>query len=397
MHSSPSPSAPVGPCVALVVAAGRGRRFGAERPKQYAPLAGRPLLHHTLAAFVRHPRIDAVRPVIHPDDLAEFEHAAAGLSVLAPVFGGDDRQESVRLGLESLVELAPTHVLVHDGARPLVSAELIGRVVDALATSGGALPALPVTDSLKRAVDGEVVVGLPREGLWRAQTPQAFHFGPLLAAHRALAGSALTDDSALAEGVGLRVMLVEGEEGNLKVTTPEDLARAERMLARAGGAGLAPRTGQGFDVHRFGPGDGVILCGVRIAHDRALVGHSDADVALHALTDAILGALAEGDIGTHFPPSDPRWRGADSALFLADAAARVRARGGILAHVDLTLICEHPRIGPHRAAMTVRVAEILGLAQDRVGIKATTSEGLGFTGRGEGIAALAVATVLLPG
>ncbi|MDH3596434.1 MAG: bifunctional 2-C-methyl-D-erythritol 4-phosphate cytidylyltransferase/2-C-methyl-D-erythritol 2,4-cyclodiphosphate synthase [Rhodospirillales bacterium] len=381
--------------VALVVAAGRGERFGGARPKQYETLAGRPLLHHGLAALVGHPAIAGVRAVIHPDDLALYQSAAEGLDLLDPVPGGANRQDSARLGLESLEELAPEHVLIHDGARPLLPAEVIDRVLRALDRVPGAVAALPVTDTLKREHDGLVAETVARQGLWRAQTPQGFHYPAILAAHRAAAGAELTDDAAVAEQAGLPVALVEGSPRNLKVTTPEDLARAETILTGGGGA-QETRSASGFDVHRFGPGDHVTLCGVKIPHDRALLGHSDADVALHALTDALLGALGAGDIGLHFPPTDPRWRGADSAVFLRNASERVAARGGRIVNVDVTVICEAPKLAPHRAHMVARLAELLDLAPERVNVKATTTEGLGFTGRGEGIAAQASATLCLP-
>jgi 2-C-methyl-D-erythritol 4-phosphate cytidylyltransferase/2-C-methyl-D-erythritol 2,4-cyclodiphosphate synthase len=384
-----------------VVAAGRGARFGGEQPKQYAMLAGRPLLHHSLAALAGHPAVAGVRAVIHADDLALYERAAEGLALLDHVPGGASRQDSVRLGLESLEELAPERVLIHDGARPLLPTEVIDRVLRALDRTPGAIAALPLTDTLKREQDGLIADTVARQGLWRAQTPQGFHYPAILAAHwdahRTAKGAELTDDAAVAERAGLPVALVEGSPRNLKVTTPEDLARAEALLTGSGGGAQETRAGSGFDVHRFGPGDHVNLCGVRVPHDRALVGHSDADVALHALTDALLGALGAGDIGVHFPPTDERWRGADSAIFLRDARERVAARGGRIANVDVTLICEAPKLAPHRAAMVARLAELLELAPERVNVKATTTEGLGFTGRGEGIAAQASATIALPG
>ncbi|MEE8188730.1 MAG: bifunctional 2-C-methyl-D-erythritol 4-phosphate cytidylyltransferase/2-C-methyl-D-erythritol 2,4-cyclodiphosphate synthase [Kiloniellales bacterium] len=384
----------MGGAVALVVAAGRGSRFGGELPKQYAPLGGRPLLGHSLAAFAAHSRIEAVRAVIHPDDRALYDEAAAGLALAEPVPGGATRQDSVRLGLESLEALAPDAVLIHDGARPFISAAVIDRVLDGLGSAAGAIAALPVTDTLKRGETGLVTQTVTREGLWRAQTPQGFRYAEILAAHRTAAGEELTDDAAVAERAGLPVALVEGAAENIKVTTQEDLARAARWL---GGSGGETRVGQGFDVHRFAEGDHVMLCGVRIAHERGLAGHSDADVGLHALTDAILGALGAGDIGSHFPPSEARWKDADSALFVEHARDLVMARGGRVCHVDVTLICEHPKIGPLRAAMVTRIAELLRLGPDQVSVKATTTEGLGFTGRGEGIAAQATATLLLPG
>jgi len=382
--------------VALVVAAGRGERFGGAQPKQYMPLAGRPLLHHSLSALARHPSITGVRAVIQMADRDLYDQAAEGLGLLEPVAGGASRQESVRRGLESLEDLAPDRVLIHDGARPLLPADVIDRVLGALDQTPGAIAALPVTDTLKREHGGRIVGTLPRDGLWQAQTPQGFHYPAILAAHGAAVGAALTDDAAVAEQAGLPVSLVPGSPRNLKVTTPEDLVRAESMLASTVGVARETRNGSGFDVHRFAPGDHVNLCGVNVPHDKALLGHSDADVGMHALTDAILGALAAGDIGVHFPPSEPRWRGADSAVFLTHARELVSTRGGRIVNVDVTLICEQPKLGPHRPAMVARLAELLAIAPERVSVKATTTEGLGFTGRAEGIAAQATATLSLP-
>ncbi|MTJ80740.1 MAG: bifunctional 2-C-methyl-D-erythritol 4-phosphate cytidylyltransferase/2-C-methyl-D-erythritol 2,4-cyclodiphosphate synthase [Telmatospirillum sp.] len=379
-------------CVALVVAAGRGSRFGGELPKQWCDLHGRPVLRHSLAAFAAHPGVDAVRVVIHPDDRAFYDRAAAGLNLGEPVAGGPTRQDSVRLGLEALEKDGCDIVLIHDGARPFVDAGVISRVIAALAAQPGAIPALPVHDTLKRADGGLIGETVPRAGLYRAQTPQGFRFAPLLEAHRAVIGHELTDDAAVAESAGLTVALVPGSEDNVKITTREDLRRGEAKLAIPGDI----RVATGFDVHRFGPGDHVTLCNVRIPHDAGLEGHSDADVALHALTDALLGCISAGDIGRHFPPTDPRWKGADSAIFLAHAGALIDGMGGEIVHVDLTVICERPKVGPHRAAMAARVAEILGIEEHRVSVKATTTEGLGFTGRREGIAAEAVATVRRP-
>jgi 2-C-methyl-D-erythritol 4-phosphate cytidylyltransferase / 2-C-methyl-D-erythritol 2,4-cyclodiphosphate synthase len=377
--------------VALIVAAGRGSRFGGASPKQYAELAGKPVLRHSLEAFARHPKVGAVRVVIHDDDRALYDAASAGLSTLAPVTGGATRQESVLRGLESLQAMKPAVVLIHDAARPLVDAALIDRMLAALAAAPGAIPALSVADTVKRAANGQVVETLDRRSLWRAQTPQAFRFRDIMAAHLAAAGLELTDDAAVAEAAGLVVALVEGAEENFKVTTEADLRRAQQILAPA----VDVRTGSGFDVHRFGPGNQIMLCGIPVPHDHGLLGHSDADVGLHALTDAVLGAIGAGDIGQHFPPSDPRWRGADSAQFLAHAGALVRERGGRILSADITLICERPKVAPLRTAMVARVAAILGLDASRVSVKATTTEGLGFTGRGEGIAAQATASVAL--
>ncbi len=378
-------------CIALVVAAGRGRRFGGEVPKQYRMLAGRPVMRHSLAALLAHPEVDAVRPVFHPDDAPLLAAAAQGLEVMEPVAGGVTRQQSVLFGLESLDGASPETVLIHDGARPFIDAAVVSRTLAALERSPGAVPAMPVRDTLKKEQSGFVIETVDRQGLWRAQTPQGFRFADILAAHRRFAGGELTDDAAVAEHAGLAVSVVDGAEDNLKITTEDDLLRAERMI----GGGSSVRTGFGFDVHRFGPGDRVRLCGVDVPFDHGLVGHSDADVALHALTDALLGSVGAGDIGDHFPPSDPQWRDRASDTFLRHAADVVADAAGVINNVDVTIICEQPRIGPHRAAMVNRLAEILGLSEDQVSVKATTTEGLGFTGRGEGIAAQAVATVCL--
>lgn len=385
-------------CTALILAGGSGVRLGADLPKQYLLLAGEPILRRSLRAFLDHPAVDAVRVVIGAEDRERYDEAVEGLDLLPAIIGGATRQESGRLGLESLEGLNPQHVMIHDAARPLVSADLIGRVIAALDDHPGAIPAMPVVDTLKRSDDtgARAVETVERTGLWRAQTPQGFRYADILAAHRALdkasAGRELTDDAAIAQAAGLDVALVTGDEDNIKVTTMDDLTRAARILTGAS----VTRVGTGFDVHRFGTGDSVMLCGVRIPHDRGLEGHSDADVALHAITDALLGAIAAGDIGMHFPPSDEKWRGAASDVFLRHAASLVRDTGGEIVNIDVTLICEAPKIGPHRQAMAARVAEIVEIEAARVGVKGTTTEGLGFTGRGEGIAAQAVASVRLP-
>jgi 2-C-methyl-D-erythritol 4-phosphate cytidylyltransferase/2-C-methyl-D-erythritol 2,4-cyclodiphosphate synthase len=378
---------------ALVIAAGRGSRFGGEQPKQYMPLAGQMVLRRAVAAFARHPRISGVQVVIRPEDGSLCDDAVAGLGVFPPAPGGATRQESVRLGLEALAARRPRYVLIHDGARPFADKALVDRVIDALENALAAIPCLPLRDTIKRVEDGIIRSTVDRSALWRAQTPQGFHFDAILAAHRAAVGRELTDDSAVAEAAGLTSRLVAGDENNLKITTAEDLAAAERLFA----ARLVDvRVGSGFDVHAFGAGDKLVICGIDIPHSAGLVGHSDADVGLHALTDAVLGAIGAGDIGQHFPPGEPQWRGASSDRFLRHAADLVQARGGMVAAVDVTIICERPRIGPHRAAMVTRVAEILGIAPERVSVKATTTDRLGFTGRGEGVAAQAVATVRLP-
>ena len=382
-------------CIALIVAAGRGIRAGGGMPKQYRELAGVPVLRRSAELFCAHPRIDGVRVVIHPDDRELYDRAVAGLDVLPPVHGGATRQDSVRLGLESLADRRPQHVLIHDAARPLVDRGIVDRTLDALASTPGAIPALPVVDTLKRAAaDDKIATTVDRNGLWRAQTPQGFHFEKILAAHRAAIGAELPDDAAVAERAGLAVTLVMGSESNLKITTEDDVARALRLGGAAAGE---TRTGQGFDVHQFGPGDVVHLCGVKVAHSRGLVGHSDADVGLHSLVDALLGAIGAGDIGVHFPPSDARWRNADSALFVRHAVELVKKAGGRIVHVDITIIAEEPKVSPHRPAMIARLSELLGIEPGRCSVKATTTEGLGFTGRREGIAAQAVATVAFQG
>jgi 2-C-methyl-D-erythritol 4-phosphate cytidylyltransferase/2-C-methyl-D-erythritol 2,4-cyclodiphosphate synthase len=378
---------------ALVVAAGRGSRFGGDLPKQYLPLAGQTVLRRAVSGLAGHPRIAHVLVAIRPEDRDLFERSVAGLGVLMPVAGGSTRQESARLGLEALSIYRPDRVLIHDAARPFPDAALIDRVIDGLQRADAAIPCLPVRDTVKRAEDGMIRGTLDRSGLWRAQTPQGFHFEAILAAHRALAGQELTDDSAVAEAVGMTPLLVEGSEANLKVTTREDLVAAERLIAAAP---ADIRVGQGLDAHAFGPGDHVMICGVKIPHSSGLVGHSDADVGLHALTDAVLGAIGGGDIGMHFPPGDPEWRGASSDRFLRHAADLALACGGSITAVDVTIVCERPKIGPHRTAMVERIAAILCVSSDRVSVKATTTDCLGFTGRGEGVAAQAVATLRLP-
>ncbi len=379
---------------ALIVAAGRGSRFGGPLPKQYCLLAGRPVLRHTALAFLNHPAIASVRIAIHPDDRALYDQAVGDLGLPEPVAGGALRQDSVRNLIEALDAPDGDYVLIHDGARPLVSPAIIDATIAALADADGAIAALPVRDTVKRAVGTGITETVDRTYLWRAQTPQGFHYGVIAEAHRFAKGLDLSDDAAVAEAAGYAVELVMGDEGNFKITTAEDLTRAERLVqSRLGDV----RTGMGFDVHKLVPGDGCWINGLKIPHDMALLGHSDADVGLHALTDAILGAIGAGDIGQHFPPTDERWRGAASDKFLAHAGSLVAEKGGIIAHCDVTVICERPKIGPHRAAMAARIAEILDIAVDRVSVKATTTEQLGFTGRGEGIAAQAVATVRLPG
>jgi len=387
----------------LVVAAGQGLRLGANRPKQYLSCAGRPLIVHTLEALASSFPFSAVTVVIRAEDRALYDQAAAHLKASAaaalgpPAIGGATRQQSVLAGLEALAAAEPDIVLIHDAVRPFPSKELVARAIEAAERHGAAAPGTPMSDTVKQVdADGRVLATPPRSALRAVQTPQAFRLPLILAAHRRAADAGvgdLTDDVAVAEWAGAPAYVFEGDPANVKVTTMQDLEAAEARLTASLGE---TRVGQGFDVHAFAPGDHMWLCGVRIAHSAALSGHSDADVGLHALADALYGALAEADIGQHFPPSDPQWKGAASKVFLAHAAERVRARGGTIVHLDATLICEAPKIGPHREAMRARIAEIAGLDIGRVAVKATTTERLGFTGRAEGIACLATATVRLP-
>ncbi|UVF17479.1 bifunctional 2-C-methyl-D-erythritol 4-phosphate cytidylyltransferase/2-C-methyl-D-erythritol 2,4-cyclodiphosphate synthase [Microvirga terrae] len=389
---------------ALIVAAGRGSRAGEGIPKQYRLVQGQSVLARTLFAFASHPRISRTVVVIHPDDRAFYEAAIRALpspesTVLPCVHGGTTRQDSVRNGLDALAASNPEIVLVHDAARPFASSDLIDRAIEAGDLWGAAVPGTPVTDTIKIVGDRSEVVSTPdRSALRAVQTPQSFKFPLLLAAHRAAADADLhsfSDDGALAEWAGLKVHVFEGEPGNIKLTHPGDFQEAERRM-RSRETTYLTRLGTGFDVHAFGEGDHVWLGGIKVPHDRGVIAHSDGDVILHALTDAILGALADGDIGTHFPPSHPQWRGASSDRFLAHAVELVRHRGGMVDHLDATLLCERPRLGPHREAMRQRIAEIAGLRLDQVSLKATTTEKLGFTGRREGIAAQAAATIRLP-
>jgi 2-C-methyl-D-erythritol 4-phosphate cytidylyltransferase/2-C-methyl-D-erythritol 2,4-cyclodiphosphate synthase len=386
---------------AVIVAAGAGLRAGGEVPKQYRLLAGKPVLRRTVAAFLGHPGIARVQVVIGEGHEALYEAAVDGLGLPPPVIGGATRQASVRRGLEALAPDPPRLVLIHDAARPFVAHETISHVIACLDRHQAVIPALPVADTLKRAAANIVLGTAERAGLWAAQTPQGFHYATICQAHR-LAGDAagieFTDDAAIAEWAGLEVAIVPGTPDNRKITTADDLKEAEkRMLMEEAFALSDIRVGHGFDVHAFAAGDHVSLCGVKIPHSHGLSGHSDADVALHALTDAVLGTLGEGDIGVHFPPSDPRWKGADSAIFVARAMALLAARGGILAHVDITVVAEAPRIAPHVRAMRARLGDLLKLDGERIAIKATTNEKMGFIGRREGMAAYALATVRLPG
>ncbi|VDC31958.1 bifunctional 2-C-methyl-D-erythritol 4-phosphate cytidylyltransferase/2-C-methyl-D-erythritol 2,4-cyclodiphosphate synthase [Pseudogemmobacter humi] len=372
----------------VITAAGRGTRAGDGPPKQWRDLGGKPVLAHTLAAFAGLP----VVLTIHPEDRALAEAIAPGVPL---VEGGRTRAESIRNALEAMAGKGFTRVLIHDGARPLTSPALIARLIAALDEAPAAAPALAVTDALWRGRDGRVMGLQPRDGLFRAQTPQAFHFDAILAAHRADRQGTAADDVELARAAGLDVLIVGGEEDNLKLTFPGDFARAEAILARRTGApAMDVRMGNGYDVHAFTEGDHVWLCGVKIAHDRGLLGHSDADVGMHALTDAIYGALAMGDIGRHFPPSDPQWKGAASHIFLSHAVKSAAGQGYRIGNCDVTLVCERPKIGPHAAAMQEALARIIGCDPARISVKATTSERLGFTGREEGIAALATAVLV---
>jgi 2-C-methyl-D-erythritol 4-phosphate cytidylyltransferase/2-C-methyl-D-erythritol 2,4-cyclodiphosphate synthase len=383
-------------CIALIVAAGSGSRFGGKLPKQYCELAGEMILRRSVLAFLHHPHIDGVQVVINPDHRAMYDEAVDELGLPEPVAGGATRQESVLLGLETLAtgKKRPDLVMIHDAARPLVDAATITAVRRALDTAKGVIAAKPVVDTLKRGNGSDIVATIDRANLWQAYTPQAFHFNDILVAHREAAGAQLTDDASVAEKCGMTVKLVPSNPDNMKITNPEDLDRAARLLGQNYGD---IRTGMGTDVHRLIPGDKIILCGITIPHAFSCEGHSDADVGLHALTDALLGAISGGDIGKHFPPSDPQWKGKDSAHFVRHAVGMVSERGGIISNADITFLCEAPRIGPHREAMIKRVAELLEIDPSRVSVKATTTEKMGFTGRGEGIVAQAVATVRFPG
>jgi 2-C-methyl-D-erythritol 4-phosphate cytidylyltransferase / 2-C-methyl-D-erythritol 2,4-cyclodiphosphate synthase len=369
---------------AIIVAAGRGRRAGGAVPKQWADLAGRPVLAHTVAAFAR---FDRVLVVLHPDDFAHGRRMLGGGVTL--IAGGETRAKSVKNALEALEGSEISRVLIHDGARPLVPASVLQAVLTALETSTAAAPALPVSDALWRGTGDRVIGTEDRNGLFRAQTPQGFDFETILAAHRAYQGDA-ADDVEVVRAAGHEVTIVPGDEANLKITYAADFARAANILR----TDMDVRCGNGYDVHAFCDGDHVMLCGVRVPHDKGLLGHSDADVGMHALTDALYGALAAGDIGRHFPPSDPQWKGAASEIFLAHAAQLAGNRGYKISNVDVTLVCERPKVGPHALAMAAELARIMEIEPGRVSVKATTSERLGFTGREEGIAAIATATLV---
>jgi 2-C-methyl-D-erythritol 4-phosphate cytidylyltransferase/2-C-methyl-D-erythritol 2,4-cyclodiphosphate synthase len=382
---------------AIVVAAGRGLRAGTGGPKQYRSIGGQTVIFRAMQPFCSHPQVFAVQPVVNPDDSHMFQSAVGSLLHEPPANGGTTRQESVHAGLEALARQRPDVVLIHDAARPFVSGGLISRAIEAVGRTGAAIPAIPVADTIKLVDSGGNIETTPERARLRiAQTPQAFSYDAILSAHRRAAREQrhdFTDDAALAEWAGLTVATFEGDVANMKLTTPEDFLREEARLASLLGD---VRTGTGYDVHAFGAGDHLMICGVRIPHAKGFLAHSDGDVGLHALVDAILGALADGDIGSHFPPSDPQWKGAASDKFLKYAVDRVATRRGRIANLEVTLICERPKIGPLRDAMRARIAEITGVDISRVAVKATTSEKLGFTGREEGIAATASATIRLP-
>jgi 2-C-methyl-D-erythritol 4-phosphate cytidylyltransferase/2-C-methyl-D-erythritol 2,4-cyclodiphosphate synthase len=380
---------------ALILAGGRGTRAGGGIPKQYREIGGISVLRRAIDCFVDCPAVELIRVVIHADDQELYRAAIAGLDILPPVIGGVERHLSAVNGLESLPDLGTDIVLIHDAARPFVDRGMIERVIAALADAAGAIPALPVSDTLKRVAptDDLIEQTVDRAGLWRAQTPQGFRFKAILQAHGQRDNDLPTDDAAVMEEAGMLVCVVDGDERNIKVTTEADFTRAEQMLEKRR---MQTRVGTGFDVHKLGPGDGVTLCGVMIPCDMSLIGHSDADVALHALTDALLGAVGCGDIGLHFPPSDPQWKGAASHIFVESAAASIRKAGGSIVNIDVTIIGEHPKVGPYREEMRAKVAGFLEIPLDRVNIKATTTERLGFTGRGEGFAAQAIASIEVP-
>ena len=378
---------------AIIVAAGRGHRLGGEIPKQYLDVGGMPILRRTVNIFLKNPSIDLIQVIIHPDDTELYELAVGDLDLPTPIHGGETRQQSVLNGLEAISDHMPEYVYIHDAARPFLDQIILNNLIEEVELSGAVIPALKVTDTIKYMTGDKIDSTIDRNYLFRAQTPQAFRYKAIFMAHRRFENNELTDDSAIAEKSGLKVRVIPGSEDNFKITTESDLKKAEIMT---GNNYTDVRIGYGIDVHAFENGDHVTLGGIKIPHDKGLKGHSDADVALHAITDAILGAIAMGDIGEHFPPSDDKWKGASSDVFLKHAAKLVDEREGVIANIDLTIICEAPKIGPHRDLIRDKISEIIDLDIDRVSVKATTTEKLGFTGKGEGIMAQAVATVRLP-
>ena len=382
-------------CAVLILSGGSGDRFSAKIPKQYFKLGDKTIIRHAIDAFLEHPGIDVIRVVRRPQDKNLYEESVTGISILGPTDGGKTRQESVRLGLESLQDIKPKWVLIHDAARPFPNKNLITRALSGLTTSHAVVPGLPLLDTIKELEDDRKTIKktIDRKKLWRAQTPQAFHYKTILNAHRTTIQEEVTDDAALAEKNGITVTIVDGDNDNIKITTPEDIEQAKKMLNFSD---TVTHVGTGFDAHRFGPGNHVLLCGIKINHEQGLEGHSDADVPMHALTDAILGAISAGDIGSHFPPSDEKWRGAPSDHFLRHATKLVENLKGKILNVDVTIICESPKISPHRESMQKNISEVIGISLSSVSVKATTTEQLGFTGRREGIVAQAITSILLP-
>lgn len=387
--------------VAVIVAGGSGLRAGGGLPKQYQLVGGKPVIRLTLEAFLNHPMISRVQTVIGHGHEALFASATEGLQrLLVPVIGGGSRQDSCRQGLEACLQLQPVKVLIHDAARPFLSSDLIGNVIRELDHAVAVIPGLPVADTMKYAPSGLIERTVDRASLWFVQTPQGFQFEKILNAHRKAlrdGKTTFTDDAAVAEYAGMRVQIIAGEQKNRKLTTSHDILEADREHSTHRFENLPDvRMGQGIDFHVFEKGNAVTLCGVKIPHTHKLKGHSDADVALHALTDAILGAIGEADIGQHFPPTDKQWKAAPSSIFIAKAMELLTARGGVLSNVDVTVLAEAPRIGPHVLAMKKNLSTMLGITVDRIGIKATTTEKMGAIGRKEGMSASAIATVRLP-
>ena len=380
--------------IALIVAGGRGERLNADLPKQYMQLGGKSILRHSIEAFLGNKAIDGVRVIIHPKDKELYKQATLGLKLLAPVIGGKTRQESVKNGLISLKNISPDYVLIHDAARPFINSNVIKNVISGLKNNKAVVPVIPVSDTVKKVKSGKILRTIERENLALAQTPQGFHYSDINKAHEKAAKNKkdFSDDAAVAEFSGITVKTVAGKKGNYKITDEEDMKRAKKELK------YETRVGTGFDVHAFGlssKNNLIMICGVPVKHERKLVGHSDADVGLHAIVDALLGAIGQGDIGLHFPPSDKKWKNADSAIFLKHAVKLVQEKGGIISNIDVTIICEEPKLVSYKNKMQKRVAEIAGIEQGKVNIKATTTEGLGFTGRKEGIAAQVVVSVMM--